>query len=196
MSLGRARKYLEGPEQPLMLRAMGARPGDPVREAYRAWLAERGDERAELLAMEQALLGDATPQRAALAARADAILARDESVRDWWSLVAVTAPIRSCGEAIAEVSRVRFAYRCPRTWEGLEPTGEAGARHCSTCLQLVHLCTSREDAELRARRGECIAVPAALAGEIARDVTSMITGRPDPIAKWAERVFSGTRGEE
>jgi hypothetical protein len=182
-------RYLEGPEQMLMLRTIGAPREAAVREEYGAWLAERGDARAELLAIEAAgPPGDP--------ARVEAILASDEGVRAWWSVVSSTAPIRNCGEAMIEATRVRFAYRCPRSWEGLAPTGDANARHCDTCLQLVHLCTSREEAELRARRGDCIAVPAGLAGEIARDVTRMITGRPDPVAEWAERVFSAKAGEE
>lgn len=188
MMLGAAWKYLHGAEQMLMLRAIGTRLGDPIREEYRAWLAERGDERAELLAIEASAAGDRV--------RVEEILARDESVRAWWAVVSSTAPIRNCGAAIEEAARVRFAYRCPRSWEGLEPTETAGARHCTTCDRLVHLCATREQAEARARGGECIAVPAALAGEVARDVTSMITGRPDPIAKWAERVFSGRGSEE
>jgi len=163
--------------------------GASVREEYRVWLEARGDERAELFIIEEKLFDDDVLDRARLIARAQEILTKSEKTRRWWKLVAQTASIRNCGAAPEERGPVRFAYECPRTWEELTPTANASARHCGTCERLVHLCTSREDAEERARRGECITVPSALASAVARDLTSAVTGRPDAIAMWAERVF-------
>ena len=187
-------QIVTGPEGAYFGPAMGGR--DPAaRERYRAWLAEQGDERAELLAIEDALLRDdvAEGERAKAIARAQEILAKGSSVRKWWSFVARTASIRNCGSAGATARSVRFAYECPRTWETLSPTDDPAARHCATCAKLVHLCHSREEAEDRARRGDCITLSTDEWGGICREMTSGYTGRPDPIAIWADRVFPDER---
>jgi hypothetical protein len=167
-----------------------------ARERYRVWLAERGDDRAELLAIENALLRDDFPERELAIARAQAILTKSRFVRDWWRIVTRTAPIRNCGSGAEERSLVRFAYDCPRTWESLAPTNDAAARHCTTCERLVHLCGSKDEAEERARRGDCITLPAAEWTRISQELTQSCTGRPDPIAMWAERVFPDERSDE
>lgn len=120
-------------------------------------------------------------------------------MREWWRLVTRTAPIRNCGSARVARRPVRFAYECPRTWETLEPTPEDDARHCATCEKLVYLCHSREEAEERARRGECITVTFASWKDITNEITPRIgtyTGRVDPVATWADRVFPEERGED
>lgn len=92
-------EMLSGPEGKYLSSVLGGR--DEERERYRLWLAEQGDERAELFAIEDAL----------------------------------------------------------------------------------------------ARRGECIALTMSSWTRISREKTSCITGRADPIATWAERVFPDERGD-
>lgn len=187
---------LTGPEAPYFGALAGGVGDDAARERYRAWLAERGDERAELLRIEDLLLRDEYPERETAIARAKEILSKSAFVREWWRLVTRTAPIRNCGSGASEPRPVRFAYECPRTWESLAPTKDAGARHCETCSRLVYLCRSPDEAEARARRGECITISALSWTRLARDATSAYTGRPDPIAIWADRVFPGERPRE
>jgi hypothetical protein len=169
---------------------------EDARERYRTWLAEQGDERAELFTIEAALLRDDFTERAPAIARAKEILSKSAFVRDWWRLVTRTSPIRNCGNGPAEPRPVRFAYECPRTWDSLTPTGDERARQCSTCERIVYLCRSRDEAEERAHRGECITVSGSTWSIVAGKLTSGYTGRPDPIAIWADRVFPGERTDE
>lgn len=173
-------------------------PDDPERrEAYRVFLAERGDARAELFSVAAALGGtslDGT-ERAKLAARFDALLASPER-RVFWEAFSHASPIRNCGGPSDEprsVGAVRFAFECPKVWETLESTDTSGVRACGACQELVYLCTSREEAERRAREGLCISVPVALANGIVKELSSHVTGRPDPAALWADSIFGEPR---
>jgi len=189
-------QIMNGPESPFFAALLGLRDDDEARERYRAWLAERGDERAELFAIEARLMRDDDPEREAHIARAKEILAKSWSVREWWSFVTRTAPIRNCGSSASAARPVRFAYPCPRTWSDLTPTEDAGARDCSTCARRVYLCRSADEAEERARRGECVTIPSTEWNRVASRATAYSTGRPDPIALWADRVFPGERPDE
>lgn len=60
-------------------------------------------------------------------------------------------PIQNC--------EVRFRFQCPKQWEALQETGEAGVRSCSQCQKQVYLCQSRKEVTQHARQGHCIAVP-------------------------------------
>lgn len=188
-------EILTGPEGARMVPAFGGRDRD-AREHYRAWLAERGDERAELFAIEDALLSDEPIDREPIIARAQAILVASRNVRDWWAAVRRSSPIRNCGSASSSERPIRFAYECPRTWDTLDPTNDPSARHCGTCAKLVHLCRSRDEAEVRARRGECITLSSDEWTSVSQQMTSGWTGRPDPIAIWADRIFPGERRDE
>jgi hypothetical protein len=188
-------ELMTGPEGKYLMPALGGR--DPeARERYRAWLVERGDDRAELFAIEDALLRDEFSERPEAIARAQAILSRHRSIREWWGMLTRSTPIRNCGSAPVAGRPIRFAYECLRTWDTLEPTNEAAARHCATCAKLVHLCRSRDEAEERARRGECITLVSEEWSGLSREMTSGWTGRPDPVAIWADRVFPGERSDE
>lgn len=188
MSTDLLHQILMGPEGAYFAPAMGGRDGD-ARERYRVWLAERGDERAEMFAIEDLLLRDDFSERDGVVARAMEILSKGSSVRRWWSLVTRTAPIRNCGASNSTRPSVRFAFECPRTWESLTPTDSPAARHCGSCERLVHLCRSREEAEDRARRGDCITVSPSIMDAVERESIGAYTGRADPIAMWADRVF-------
>lgn len=173
---------------PFLRYVTSQRTGD-ARAVYRAWLEERGDARAELLMLEEALLEGRPPDDFAIARwRASEILS-DPTVRAWWRSVSVIAPIRACGSAAREEPEVRFAFSCPRAWEMLDPTGVPNVRHCTTCATDVHLSRSRAEAEERARRGECIAVPREIVGAVASEVTRFVTGHPDVAALWASKIF-------
>lgn len=195
MNLQSLSEIVMGPEGPYFGAAIGGRDA-AARERYRRWLAERGDERAELFAIEDVLLRDDFAEREATIARAREILSKSASLREWWRLVTRSSPIRNCGSAGAVRRRVRFAFECPRTWEALAPTGDPSVRRCDGCEQLVYLCRTRDEAEERARRGECITVTASSWNMISSEVTGSCTGRPDPVAMWADRVFPDERHDE
>jgi hypothetical protein len=188
-------ELLNTPEGPYFGPLLGGNPDPAPRERYRAWLEAQGDERAELFAIEDALLRDDEPGREAAIARAQEILAKSAHVREWWRFVTRTSAIRNCGKGPRAFDRVRFSFECPRTWESLAPTDEAGARHCDSCARLVYLCRSAEEAERRARRGDCVTLSASSWREHTSELTRSYTGRPDPIAIWASRVFPGEGSE-
>ena len=47
-------------------------------------------------------------------------------------------------------------------WGELSETGEERVRYCGQCDHLVHRVANRAEARVRARQGECLAVPPAI----------------------------------
>lgn len=60
-------------------------------------------------------------------------------------------PIQNC--------EVRFQFQCPKQWDALAETTEAGVRSCGQCQKRVYLCESTQEVARHAREGHCIAVP-------------------------------------
>ena len=180
------------PDRAFFFEMLRTSRGPEARSAYRAWLAGRGDPRAELFDLEELMSspthGVETFELAALRERARTLLEKRGN-RSWWRAMAQVAPLRNCGAAASERPRVRFAFECPRSWESLARGSNPNARGCDGCSREVFLCTSLEAAEARARAGDCIAVPNDLAVGTSRDRGYHVTGRPDYMAMWAEEVF-------
>ena len=55
---------------------------------------------------------------------------------------------------------VRFQFQCPKQWDALRETPEAGVRSCSQCQKHVYLCRDTSEVARHAQAGHCIAVPA------------------------------------
>lgn len=55
---------------------------------------------------------------------------------------------------------VRFQFQCPKRWDALGETPEAGVRSCDQCQKRVYLCRDTREVAQHARAGHCIAVPA------------------------------------
>lgn len=70
--------------------------------------------------------------------------------------------VLNCG-ALEE--RLRVTKSCRRRWEALQETDEPRARYCDACDQIVHRVVTVVDARIRARQGECVAVPLEIARE-------------------------------
>lgn len=159
---------------------------DPAaRERYAAWLDVYDPVRAEAMRASDRLAEH--PDDATLRERLAVLLPRVDAT--WFELVCKPTPIRHCGAAANEPSRVRFAFQCPRTWETLAPTADANVRDCSACQRKVHMCPTADEAASRARAGECISVPRPLARSIADGLTRYVTGRPDVLGMWAKTIF-------
>ncbi len=58
-----------------------------------------------------------------------------------------------------------FRFKCPRTWEGLQPTADEGVRHCGACERDVHLAMTEQDFRRHREQGRCIAVRVLVSGE-------------------------------
>ena len=53
--------------------------------------------------------------------------------------------------------KTRMKLVCPKTWEGLSPTGEPNVRHCSQCDRDVYYCATDAETIAHAHAGHCIA---------------------------------------
>lgn len=166
------------------------------RAEWRRHLDERGDVRGEVLALAEELAAEPPPgeaEREVFEAKRVrlALLLRDVDPL-WWSLARAIPDLLNCGLARGLEARVRFAFVCPRSWEELTPTSEAGVRHCGACGEHVYKVETLVAAEELARRGSCIAVPAQLAerGGYPSGNHKMMTGRPEhPVPRWGRRLF-------
>ena len=108
----------------------------------------------------------------------------------WWALVRIDHPVHNCHRGESEDPVLRFAYRCPLSWSWLDQTEEPNARYCTQCKHSVYHCASVEEAEERAKQGQCIAVSKATLHPLSQELTQMMVGRPDPIQLWGKRIFS------
>lgn len=173
-------------EGPLLMAALDE--SEASMERYIAWLEARGDERAVLARGLRRLCEEPldVAEREALRAQVWALCERADE--QWLGLFAPFPRVFNCGGQ-QEQGAVRFAFRCPRRWETLAVTAQPGERWCEGCAERVYLCESVREAEARALKGECVAVRAALAGEVAREVTQLVLGRPDARMMWGERIF-------
>ncbi|MBL8626511.1 MAG: hypothetical protein JNK64_34665 [Myxococcales bacterium] len=162
--------------------------GGDGRARYAAWLRARGDRRGDALALALELELDA--QDAPDPRRQDALRALVAQIpAGWWRLVRSRRVQLNCGAAGAVAPTVRFGFICPRSWEELATTERAGVRACDACRQPVYRCDTAAEADARARRGDCVSVPARLV-ELHADTRTMIVGRPEPaLARWARALF-------
>ncbi len=62
------------------------------------------------------------------------------------------------GRDIDGCSGVRWAFRCPTTWDDLAPTDAGSERVCQTCRQLVVQVGTEADARTLAREGVCTSI--------------------------------------
>ena len=69
-----------------------------------------------------------------------------------------------------EAARIEceFAFKCPKTWDRLAPSIDAGIRHCSECDRDVHLALTQEDLRKHADKGHCVAVGIVVADALAK----------------------------
>lgn len=170
-----------------------------ARRRYLAFLAAKGDPRAEPLRLYLLLtapteddepIPPASELRRALRARLPQLHA------EWWRFVARPGEVYACGSADkADAPRVRFRFRCPNSWETLEPTTHSGRRFCTTCNEHVYWADDPVRIRKLARRGACISVPAVLVDEYRRAVTKTHTvmGQPDWPGMWASQFFDDDR---
>lgn len=162
------------------------RPSAEDRATTRAGLRDGGDSVAEALDIEGALLAGADHDGGVV--RRSRLRALIPSLSRWWRYWRQGAEIRNCGLAADRPAEVRFAVECPRSWESLEPSAHLTIRTCDTCRLAVHLCADLDEVAARARLGECVAVPAALARHAREAARGFILGRPDRVELWAEDI--------
>lgn len=175
-------------ERPFINKAYARSLGDADRLAYAKLLEDRDPARAEWLRLEVALHSRPAADPAVIARFIE--LGRQIGF-DYANLL-LRDVIMNCGSdgARRERPRVRFLFACPKRWETLAPTESDSVRFCQQCKEQVYYCDTVADAETRALAGQCIAIPKQLSDG---GVESHAMGRPDPVADWAGRLFSGFR---
>lgn len=99
--------------------------------------------------------------------------------------------IRSCA--------VRMKFKCPSTWEGLQPTADSDIRHCAQCNRDVYFCRTDEETLRHAREGHCIAreephsdeMPLLVLGEPEEvpDITPQQHQRQQQASAWSRREY-------
>lgn len=161
------------------------RPSPEERATTIAALRNRGDSVAEALDIERALLAGGDDGVAVRRSRLRALI---PTLSRWWRYLSQGSEIRNCGLAADRPAAVRFAVECPRSWESLEPSAHPTVRTCDTCRLAVHLCADLDEVAARARLGECVAVPVALAWHAREAATGLMLGRPDPMQLWAKET--------
>ncbi|MEL6346553.1 MAG: hypothetical protein AAFV53_25805 [Myxococcota bacterium] len=57
---------------------------------------------------------------------------------------------------------------CEQTWADLSETGEERVRYCQACDHFVHRVANVVEARVRARQGECLAVPVEIYASVQR----------------------------
>ncbi|MDC0721042.1 GGDEF domain-containing protein [Nannocystis bainbridge] len=162
--------------------------GDADRLAYAKLVEDRDPARAEWLRLEVALHSQPAADPAVIARFIE--LGREIGF-DYANLL-LRDVIMNCGSDSAkrERPRVRFTFACTKRWETLAPTDAESVRFCQQCKEQVYYCDTVAAAESRALAGQCIAIPKQLSDG---GVESHAMGRPDPVADWAGRLFSGRR---
>lgn len=76
-----------------------------------------------------------------------------------------------------EFLNCEMAFECPKNWLELEPTANPKVKHCNTCNQNVHLCTTQEEMDKAIEDLRCIAF--FKASHInSRDIVYMTAGLP------------------
>lgn len=196
--------YDRTPREQRHLAALGRAPDDRAElESYADDLEEleEPEPAARARALRVALaLAQAPPEREE-ALRGELRRALTEVAPEWIAL-AFPLEIRNCGVPGRRAPRtVQFDFECPRRWPTLRPTASPEVRECDACARTVYRCDTFEEAELRAQRGDCIAVPPALVdrGEAGDEPEGIIMGMPrlqDPRrpTEWSRRLFGEPTG--
>jgi uncharacterized protein (TIGR02996 family) len=133
------------------LRALSVNPDDDVaRLVYADWLDERADPRAGFLRLERDLV---------------ALPAEDERRPEWKARLQQQARtldpawLRVVSRPDIENCELRFDFKCPLSWEKLQPTDNPAVRFCESCGKRVHYCETVDEARrLAARFGHCVAI--------------------------------------
>jgi uncharacterized protein (TIGR02996 family) len=132
------------------IRAIQATPHDTaLLSVYADWLEERSDRRAQFLRLRVRLAQMSPVGKKCVRLEAELRRLRSEVPTDWLAQLDRTR-IDRCP--------LQFAYECPRQWEALQPTENAGVRFCTACQQAVYYCSSLKQARREARAGHCVAV--------------------------------------
>jgi uncharacterized protein (TIGR02996 family) len=194
------------PLEGAFLRAIADDPDDDAtRAAYADWLEESGRTlEAEYLRLDVErgrTHRKAERFRGLLVSMAE--LERGLS-EPWISALKRPARVLNCGGAGAADPRLRFTFLCPNRWGDLTGPPGASVRFCGDCRRNVFMCSSVEEAEDHARKGDCIAISSRTALDVIgdprnapfHDVVAMGEIYIEEVAPehseegvWAERLF-------
>jgi uncharacterized protein (TIGR02996 family) len=156
-------------EQAFLDDIMNAPDPDPFRLIYADWLTDRGDPRGEFLRLTVRLKTLSGAERAAGEERLNQLR---REINPVWPMIVQIYPqhrVLNCGKGVEALPVIRFTFQCPQKWLSLQPTDDASVRFCQTCQKDVHFCDTAEAVERHAARGDCVAIPSRLAGQIDKE---------------------------
>lgn len=163
------RAYAASDRAETELLAQIAAGDDGARLVYADWLEQRGDlARAEFLRVQHTIVTTTSPNVFDLRiGRLQALAAKIDVA---WRRQVARQFVEGCNG---------FEAPCPRDWSQMQPTERTDVRHCGGCQKDVYYCTTLDVARSHARRGNCVAVDAALVrvrGDIAPQPYGMLSG--------------------
>jgi uncharacterized protein (TIGR02996 family) len=133
----------------LRLLAAIAHRDEASRSVYADWLEEHGHpDRAEFLRLTEELIG-IEPEAPEFRERSHRmrVLARGIDVR--WRQKVARPLVENC---------LAVEFECPKEWGSLATTERGDVRYCGACAKRVHYCATVGEAQVHARRGDCVAV--------------------------------------
>ena len=140
------------PVEERLIAAIAARD-HASRVVYADWLEEHGHaDRAEFLRLQDRLIGT-SPDDPAFREGGRRLEALARGIDVEWRFAVGRPAIEGC---------LAFELPCPKEWGALAPGARDGVRFCETCQQQVFYCESLDEAQAHARRGECVALDAAV----------------------------------
>lgn len=182
-----------GEERALVRRIIAAPAAPEPRAVYADWLAERADPRADLLRLLARVAAGRAPKRWQRQVRA-----LREGVAESWLAVVDLAPVRHCVQT-RDRQTVQFELPCPRRWEHLQPTLDAGVRFCGVCEARVYHCETATEARKHAAIGRCVSLVTdervAGAPPSVRGFARLGRVRPRPHARTVACLPTIVRGE-
>jgi uncharacterized protein (TIGR02996 family) len=158
-----------------------------LRLIYADWLEERSDGRAEFLRLEAELAGLPRGEKRRRQGLERRLRKLRKGIDAWWLARLDRTGIDNC--------ELEFAFRCPKRWEKLQPTGDQAVRFCDACEQNVYHCDSVKQAREHAWKGHCVAIDSREArkpGDLARPY-AMLLGMAAPPRHDPARVREGAR---
>jgi uncharacterized protein (TIGR02996 family) len=156
-------------DETILLGELQGEDAAAARLVYRDWLEEHGDERAEVLRLEQAIAASKSDEADRAALREELRRLHQRLRHQWraWLRQVSQATVENCHgpprrrrKEGAGNEQVEFKFVCPKTWDGLQTTHDDSVRFCSACHQHVFFCDTVEDANDLAVLGHCVAIDA------------------------------------
>jgi uncharacterized protein (TIGR02996 family) len=133
----------------LRLLAAIAHRDEASRLVYADWLEEHGyPDRAEFLRITEELVA-IQPEAPGFRSRSERMRKLAETIDIHWRHKVARPLVENC---------LAVEFECPKDWGNLATTERSNVRYCGACAKRVYFCATIGEAQVHARRGDCVAV--------------------------------------